>query len=235
MGNIETANRVFGSFVARLGPTVTCEAVRVAENEKPKREICHYAGVVVSGSRRMVTERLPWSVATGQLLRKIVEEDTVPLLAVCFGHQLLAQEFGALVDFIPQRQYGPRKCTVHDAVKNDPLFGGFAGRSCLRFNVAHRQSVLSMPSVATLLVSSAADPYYALRWGPRQWSTQFHPEFKSTFIGKLLHDQRAELVKEGIDVDTLIKETEFPDDGAALLARFAQLCQRDPADRKSKL
>jgi GMP synthase (glutamine-hydrolysing) len=227
MGSPETVDRIFGLFVARLGSTVCCEPVRVAANEKPKKAIQDYAGIVVSGSRQMVTDRLPWSVATGQLLRKVIEQDSTPLLAVCFGHQLLMQEFGALVDYIPRRQFGPRICNVHEALKSDPLFGGFADRSHLRFFVSHSQSALSLPSRATLLISSQVDPYYACRWGPRQWSTQFHPEFRSEVVAKLLEMQRAQLQQEGSDVDALLKETLLPDDGAALLTRFAQLCCRE--------
>lgn len=223
MGSAESAEHVIGMFVTRLGPNVSYEAVRVAADEKPKRKLEEYAGVIVTGSRSMVTENLPWSIATGKILREIIEQDKVPMLAVCYGHQLIAQEFGEKVDFIEKKQMGMRECTVHEALKTDPLFSCFADRSSLQFLVAHQQSALGLPARATLLISSQVDPHYACRWGPRQWSTQFHPEFRPELIAKLAETKRDLFEKEGYDVDVIISEMKLEEDGAPVLARFAQL------------
>src|SRR5690349_13567754 len=43
------------------------------------------AGVVVTGSPAMVTERHPWSERTAAWLRETVNAD-VPVLGICYGH-----------------------------------------------------------------------------------------------------------------------------------------------------
>lgn len=232
MGTEELAQSILRLFASRLGPAVQCEPVRISAGETPRRDLSDYAGIVVSGSRHMVTERLPWSEACGKVLRKVVEEDTVPLLAVCYGHQLLAQEFGGEVDYIKQPQLGPQDCFPLPAIESDPLFACLSGRELLAFNVAHRQSVMNLPPGPQLLVSSAVDPHYAVRWGPRQWSTQFHPEFRTEVVRKMLSTNRDALAQSGMDVDSALSKCHRNDDGAAILGRFAEICLKKTTTSK---
>ena len=46
--------------------------------------------LIVTGSAAMVTDREAWSVAAGAFLRSVVERGA-PVLAICYGHQLLAE------------------------------------------------------------------------------------------------------------------------------------------------
>src|SRR5690348_8631928 len=52
------------------------------------------AGVVVTGSHSMVSHREPWSERAAQWLAGVVESDRVPVLGICYGHQLLAHALG---------------------------------------------------------------------------------------------------------------------------------------------
>ena len=55
------------------------------------------SGVIVTGSPAMVTDRPDWSEASARWLANIVVEDSVPVLGVCYGHQLLAHGLGGEV------------------------------------------------------------------------------------------------------------------------------------------
>ena len=57
----------------------------------------------------------------------------------------------------------------------DALFGATPRR--FRAHATHRQSVLELPSGATVLARSAHDAHHAVRYAPTAWGLQFHPEF----------------------------------------------------------
>src|SRR5690606_40095948 len=55
-----------------------------------------FAGVLVTGSAAMVTERLDWSERAAGWLREAAHAG-LPLLGICYGHQLLAHALGGEV------------------------------------------------------------------------------------------------------------------------------------------
>lgn len=75
------------------GPVVV---VSVHEGEALP-EVESIGGVVVTGSPAMVSDRHDWSEAAARWLAEIVEQDAVPVLGLCYGHQLLAHALGGEV------------------------------------------------------------------------------------------------------------------------------------------
>lgn len=133
------------------------------------------AGVVVTGSHSMVSDREPWSEATAAWLRDAVAAE-VPVLGICYGHQLLAHALGGEVGYHPQGiELGTVPVSLHDAAQDDPLFAGLPPQ--FDAQAAHRQSVRRLPDGATLLAGNHFEPHHAFRFGSRAWGVQFHPEF----------------------------------------------------------
>ncbi|HEY6942464.1 glutamine amidotransferase [Dokdonella sp.] len=134
-----------------------------------------YAAAVVTGSPAMVSERLPWSEGAAGWLRDAVARG-LPILGVCYGHQLLAHALGGRVDYHARgREIGTVGIERLAAADADALLSSAPARFAA--HASHQQSVLELPDGAVVLARSAHDPHHAVRYAPRVWGLQFHPEF----------------------------------------------------------
>jgi GMP synthase (glutamine-hydrolysing) len=143
----------------------------------------------------MVTERHPWSERSAHWLREAAHAG-VPVLGICYGHQLLAHALGGQVGDNPAgREMGTVDLDLLPAAGHDPLFAGLPER--FPAHATHLQSVLHPPQGATVLASSAQDPVHAFRWGRAAWGVQFHPEFSATHMHGYLQARAEALAREG--------------------------------------
>lgn len=170
------------------------------------------AGVVVTGSHSMVSDREPWSEATAAWLRDTVAAE-VPVLGICYGHQLLAHALGGEVGYHPQGiELGTVPVSLHEAAQDDPLFAGLPTQ--FDAQAAHRQSVQRLPDGATLLAGNHFEPHHAFRFGTRAWGVQFHPEFGEAATHAYLATLNGD-VPEGA-----VRPTDV---AASVLPRFARI------------
>lgn len=121
------------------------------------------AGMIVTGSPAMVTDQEAWSERCAEYLGKAVALN-LPVLGICYGHQLLAYACGGEVGYHPQgREIGTVTIENTAAAQRDSLFGAMP----MRFlgHTTHSQSVLRLPKEAVLLASSEHDAHQAFRLG----------------------------------------------------------------------
>jgi len=179
------------------------------------------AGVVVTGSPAMVSERLAWSERAGRWLVEALAAGT-PVLGICYGHQLLAQALGGRVGPNPSgRQMGTQSLELQPGSVGDPLWSGFEARGLVQ--VTHVESVLELPAAARLLARTPNDPHHAFAVGSRAWGLQFHPEFDAAVMRGYLEERRGLLEEEGQDADALLAAVAETPGAASLLARFAEI------------
>lgn len=180
-----------------------------------------YRGIVVSGSWSMVTDREPWSEASARYLKSAAQAG-LPILGVCYGHQLLAHAFGGEVGYNPfGRHAGTAEVITTEAARSDALFSVLPEK--LIVQVSHSQRVLTLPEGALLLAHTARDPFHAFRLGDRTWAVQFHPEFDHEVSRRYIELRRERILSEGLDPDALIAGVRVSDHGAQLLTRFAEI------------
>lgn len=146
------------------------------------------AGIIVTGSPAMVSERLRWSEDTAAWLRRAIDAG-VPVLGICYGHQLLAHAFGGRVDYHPDgRELGTVAIERLPAAADDVLMAVAPERFLA--HASHQQSVLDLPLGAVALARSAHDPHHAVRYAPNAWGLQFHPEFSVEVMRDYLRRRR---------------------------------------------
>jgi len=170
----------FHDWIAE-GLGLTCDVSHVDAREAPDLpEPASVAGVVVTGSHAMVSDRAPWSEQLGQWLLRCVEA-RVPVLGICFGHQLLAHALGGVVGYRADgRELGTIMVHQLEVGQSDPLFQHMP--QVFPAHVVHEQSVLALPPGAVRLAWSSQEPCQAFRFGDCAWGVQFHPEFSATAI-----------------------------------------------------
>lgn len=112
----------------------------------------------------------------------------VPLLGICYGCQLMAQELGGLVTAAQDnaaREYG-KTVTIFDP--DCPLFHGIPEQSITW--MSHGDYMARIPDGFRLAAHSAACPNVAISdEGRRFYGVQFHPEVDHTVFGNdILHN-----------------------------------------------
>ena len=128
-------------------------------------------GWLATGSRHSVYEDLDWIAATGAFVEK-VHADGVPLVGICFGHQLLAHVTGGRT----------AKAAGWGVGAHDLTSGGTA-----RLLYMHQDQVVSLPDDGTLVASTDHCPNAVIRVGDSMLGIQAHPEFPGEYVEALLH------------------------------------------------
>jgi len=179
------------------------------------------SGAVITGSGAMVTDGEWWMEQSAAWLRQAVEQG-LPLLGICFGHQLLAHALGGKVDNNPAGvEVGSIGVTLQTEANHDPLLSVLPDTFIAQ--LTHRQSVRTLPAGARLLASSEMEPHQAFVCGDRVWGIQFHPEFDEAIIRHFIDYYSEQLRQEGRTVEALIETRRPAPECRTLLGRFAEI------------
>ena len=208
-------------FRAAIGrPADVCQV----HHGQPLPEIDAPLGVIVTGSPAMVSRREPWSEQTADWLGAVMTAGRVPVLGVCYGHQLLAHARGGEVGRNPRgRQMGTAPIGLTRAGRADTLLGPLAANPVVQ--TTHEECVLRPPLDAAHLATTTVDRYHALRFTPRAWGVQFHPEFDPTIMRAYIQHRREPLLREGFDPERLQARVSPARRAYALLPAFVRHCE----------
>lgn len=143
-------------------------------------------GLIVLGGRMSAHDVAdhPWIEPLKGLMVDAVSAD-VPTLAICLGHQLLAEAFGGEVTVAHPDggEHGAYRVHWHPAAHDDPLLGRLAGAGPSLAAESHHDAVTRLPAGATTLGSSELYPNQAFRVGSAV-GVQFHPEASPELMGR---------------------------------------------------
>lgn len=129
-------------------------------------------GWLITGSRHGAYEDHPWIAPLEEFIRA-VHAARVPMVGICFGHQIIAQALGGKVEKFPGGwAVGPQD---YD----------FQGRK-VTLNAWHQDQVTRAPEGARQVGSSPFCANAALAYGDTIWTVQPHPEFRDDFVQGLI-------------------------------------------------
>lgn len=144
------------------------------------------AAVILSGGPASV------HVEGAPLLDPGIYELGIPILGICYGEQLLAQQLGGLVDHSGRGEYGRTPLTLNETGESSVLFAGLPAASpaeseTARFDVwmSHFNAVTEVPPGFQVTASTPDAPAAALEHPARRiYGVQFHPEVAHTQGGQ---------------------------------------------------
>lgn len=175
---------MFAALLGALDPSLEFATVRVVAGEMPASPDQADAWLV-TGSRHGVYDDLPWIEPLKAFLRACLA-DRIPVVGVCFGHQILAEALGGRV-VKSDRGWG---LGVQDYELTDRLDWMTSVPDHFAVNALHQDQVVALPEGVTVLARSAHCEYAALAYGdpdrPGALTLQPHPEFGPEFMDELL-------------------------------------------------
>lgn len=168
------------------GKGLTFRRWAVLRNEFPD-SVHDCDGWLITGSRHGAYEPHDWIHPLEDFIRAAYAAH-VPVVGICFGHQIIAQAMGGKVEkFAGGWTVGP---TEYD----------FGDRT-YTLNAWHQDQVVKKPEMAKVLASTAMCENAALLYDDRIFTVQPHPEFRKEFMAGLIQHRGPGLVPDALLAD----------------------------------
>ena len=129
-------------------------------------------GWLITGSRHGAYEDHPWIPPLEDFIRASFNAH-VPMVGICFGHQIIAQALGGTVIQHPDGWAVGQQDYDFDGEK-------------ITLNAWHQDQVTELPPGATCLAGNDFCRNAILQYGDEAFTVQPHPEFDDSFIGGML-------------------------------------------------
>lgn len=186
---------MFARLYRAVDPSIATRDYAVVDGELPASPT-ECDAWLITGSRHGVYDDLPWIEPLKAFLRD-ARAAGVPIIGVCFGHQIMAEAFGGRAGKSP-KGWGLGLHEYELAAGAPGWMEGAPERVSL--HALHQDQVMSVPEDATRLAASPFCEYAMLSYGDRQApeaiSIQAHPEFDEEFMRELIERIRGSRVPE---------------------------------------
>ncbi len=165
---------------------------------------------LITGSKHGAYEDHKWIPPLEDLIREI-DQQKLPLVGICFGHQIIAQALGGKVEkFSGGWAVGHTEYTF----KGQPV----------SLNAWHQDQVVQLPQGAKVLGSNAHCQNAMISYGDHIFTVQAHPEFSAAVVDGLATYRSATVPPEL--VETARSKMDQPLSNALLAKEIASVLKR---------
>jgi len=162
--------QMFEHMIGAADATVTFNTVSIPAGE-PLPDVEGLEAILITGSAAGVYHPFDW-IAPLEGFVRTAHDKKVPMVGVCFGHQLIAQALGGTVRK-SEKGWGIGR-HVYDVTPHNGLIEG----TRIAVACSHQDQVITPPPGARTILSSDFTPHAGLLYaGGTTLSVQPHPEF----------------------------------------------------------
>jgi GMP synthase (glutamine-hydrolyzing), N-terminal domain or A subunit len=150
--------------------------VRLRPAHSPLEEMRDALAFIIGGG----PGRLSLGESVSQNLLRVVQNGSVPVLGICYGHQFIAFALGGRVEVAKKPEFGPVEVEV---VERDELFQNVPERFTAW--LSHNDEVTALPPSFRALARSERSPFQAMAHQSAPiYGVLFHIEVEHTQYGR---------------------------------------------------
>lgn len=195
-------------FVSLLaGNDFDFEIYNVVDLEFPA-DIADADGWLLTGSRHGAYEEHAFIPLLEDFVRKAYSAP-VPMVGICFGHQLIAQALGGTVE----------KYNGGWAVGRQDY--SFEDHGAVSLNAWHQDQVMKLPKDARTIAGNDFCKHAGLVYGDRAYTIQPHPEFSNPVMAEYIDLRRDPAIYDPAMMERAAANTALQNDATLLAGEIA--------------
>ena len=177
---------MFRNLLTGNNPHLSFECYAILEGKLPEK-VNSCDAWLITGSKHAVYEKHAWIESVSEFIRQAYTAD-IPLIGICFGHQLIVQALGGRVQ---KSANGWGLGATRYPLSQRPTWMQTSSEvDAFTIQAFHQDQVITPPQRSEIIAGSEFCPYAALNIDNKALTFQGHPEFSATFSKTLFTNRR---------------------------------------------